>query len=201
MPVLINFKICDNVPECPCIEVCGVKAIFWDESEKKLKVDNSKCTNCRLCEKECPVEAMRVAKTDEEFEEIKKEIEEDERKISDLFVDRYGAKPVNEDTLITEEKFKERILGSKELVAVEFFKEDLLECLINSIPVKKLFAGKDIKYRKLEIKKSDLDKRFDIKELPTLLLFKDGKLLGKIEGYLGKEKLDEMKKKVDEILN
>jgi NAD-dependent dihydropyrimidine dehydrogenase PreA subunit len=199
MAVLINFKICDNVPECPCIEICPNKAIYYDKEKKTLVVDNSKCTSCGSCENECPVGAMRVAQTDEEYERIKKEIDEDPRKISDLFIDKYGAQPLDPDMLISEKDLPP-LIESEKLTVVELFKEDLLECLLRSIPIKKLFPRMDMQYKKLEIKDDSLLKKYNIKELPTLLFFKAGKLLGKIEGYYNTDQFNEINKKIKEII-
>ena len=127
MPVLINFKICDNSKDCSGIEACSVGAFYWDEKNKTIAIDNSKCINCGKCESACPVGAIRVAETDEEFEKIKKEIEEDPRKVSDLFVDRYGAEPVDPAFLITENKFEIQIIESTQLAVVELFNDDSIE--------------------------------------------------------------------------
>ena len=95
MPVIINYKICDNALECGGPEVCPTGAFTWDEEDQTLKIDNSKCTSCGLCAKECPTEAIIVVKTEDEYEKIKKEIEEDPRTKAELFIERYGAKVTN----------------------------------------------------------------------------------------------------------
>jgi len=43
-------------------------------------------------------------------------------------------------------------------------------------------------------------KKYGVKEFPSLLFFKDGKLIGKIEGYYGKGKKRELIEKVGKIL-
>lgn len=200
MAVLINFKICDNAPECPCIGVCAQKAIFYNQEKKTLVVDNSKCISCGTCEKECPVGAMRVAKDDQEYERIKKEIDEDPRRISDLFVDKYGAQPLDPDMLISQKDLTPFLTGSEKLTVVELFKQDLLECLLRSIPLKRLFPRRDMKYKKLEIKNDSLLRDYNIKKLPALLFFKNGKLIGKIEGYFNVEQFDKISNKIKKII-
>nr|NIO45032.1 hypothetical protein [Candidatus Aenigmarchaeota archaeon] len=49
MPILFNFKVCDNASACNGIGACPVKAITWNDEQKTLVVDNSKCTSCGLC--------------------------------------------------------------------------------------------------------------------------------------------------------
>lgn len=201
MPVLINFKICDNSVDCSGIEVCPVEAFYWDEKNKTIAVDNSKCINCGKCEIACPVDAIRVARNEEEYKKIKKEIDEDPRKVSDLFVDRYGAQSVGPAFLVPQSKFDIQILRSTKLAAVELFTHGSIKCMINSIPVKKLFKDVDVKYRKIEIKDDSLPKKYKVKEFPTLLFFKDGKLIGKIEGYYDIGRRREIIEQINKIIS
>lgn len=200
MAVLINFKICDNSKDCSGIEVCPTGAFYWDEKKKTIAVDNTKCINCGQCEKACPVGAIRVAKTEEEYKRIKKEIDEDQRKVSDLFIDRYGAEPMLPAFQIPKSKFKIQILESTKLAVVELFSRESIQCLLYSIPIKELFKNFDIKYRKIEVKNNDsLLKKYQVGELPALLFFKNGKLVGKIEGYYDFMRKKEFKEKIDAI--
>lgn len=201
MPVLINFKICDNSQDCNGIVVCPIKAFYWDEQNKTIAIDNEKCTNCGKCEESCPVHAIRVARNDDEYTRIKKEIDEDSRKISDLFVDRYGATPQSDAFQVPKEKFKIQILESTKPAVVEFYNQKLIKCLLHSIPIKELLEDKDIKYRKIEVEKGDqLLEDYGVMQLPSLVFFKDGKLIGKIEGYYDYMKKLELDKKIAAIL-
>jgi NAD-dependent dihydropyrimidine dehydrogenase PreA subunit len=200
MAVLINFKICDNSKDCSSIEACQVGAFHWDEKNKTIAVDDSKCISCGKCEKACPVGAVRVAKTNEEYKKIKKEIGSDPRKISDLFIDRYGAQPMDPAFQIPQDKFKIQILESTKLAVVELFSSKSIRCLLHSIPIKKLFEGIDVKYRKIEVKDGSLLKKYKVSELPALLFFKNGKIIGKIEGYCELWKCEEMEKKMGKII-
>jgi ferredoxin len=201
MPVLINFKICDNSIDCSGIEACAIKAFYWDEKKKTIAVDNSKCISCGICEKSCPVGAIRVAKNEKEYEKIKKEIAKDRRKISDLFVDRYGAQPIDSAFLIQQEKFEIQIIMSTKLAVVELFNNKSINCLLHSIPVREFFEDVDVKYRKIEAKDDSLMKKYGVKVLPSLLFFKNGKLIGKIEGYYDFTKEKEIKIRVDKIIS
>ena len=201
MPVLINKKICDNSKDCMGIESCPVKAFYYDEQNKTIAVNKEKCINCGKCEEACPVGAIRVARTDEEYAKIKKEIDEDPRKVSDLFVDRYGAEPQNPAFQIPAEKFNIQIIESTQPAVVEFFTPSSIECLLHSIPIKELFEDVNVKYRKIELNEEDpLMKKYGIIKLPAMLFFKDGKLVGKIEGYYDYIKKLELEKKIAAIL-
>jgi len=201
MPVLINFKICDNSEDCSGIEACPTGAFQWDEKNKTISVDGSRCTSCGACEKSCPVDAIRVARNEKEYKKIKKEIDRDSRKVSDLFIDRYGAQPIHPAFVISQDRFEIQILRSTKLAAVEFFNKKSIMCLLKSIPVKELLEGLDVKYRKMEITDDGLLKKYKVKELPALLFFKNGKVIGKIEGYYETAKEKEIVSKINGIIS
>jgi len=200
MPVLINFKICDNAEECLGVEVCPTGALSWDKIKKTIIINNDKCTNCGLCEKACEVNAIHVAKNKEEYYKIKKEIDEDPRKVSDLFIDRYGAQPIEKAFFILRDRFDLEVINSTKLAAAELFNEDSIMCLRYSIPAKLLFKDMDIKYRKVQLKDDELLKKYNVKKLPSLLFFKEGKLIGKIEGYYSIKEKEKITEKINKII-
>lgn len=183
MSVLVNFKICDNAKECGGVEVCPVGAFSWNDEEETIVLDNEKCISCGLCEKECPIGAIRVAKTEEEYEKIKKEIDSDPRTTKDLFVDRYGAAPLSEFFMIEVDDVSEKI-KNKGLTFIECYKDDSIQCLLKSIPVKELTVDLDYDtlFYKVEVDDEIVDK-YDLYTFPSLLIFKDGEYLGKVDGY------------------
>lgn len=205
MPVVINFKICDNAEACNGIKVCPVGAFKWNSEKKTLEIDEDKCINCGKCatsEESCEVGAIRFAKNEEELQKIKKEIEEDTRTIKDLMVDRYGAQPINMPFITKEEEF-EKVISTKRIVLMELFNEDSEECLIKSIPIKEIFetfGDIELSYRKLEIKTEKLIKEYDIKELPSMLIFEEEKMIGKIDGYYSNEDKEAFFEKMKEII-
>ena len=195
MSVLINFKICDNAKECGGL-VCPTGAISFDEEKESLVIDNEKCISCGLCEKECPIGAIRVAKNEAEYNKIKEQIDNDPRTTRDLFVDRYGAAPLSEFFMIEPKDIEEKIRSNK-VVLLELYNDDSIQCLLKSIPIKELI--KDLlattMFYKVECD-DNIKEKYEIEELPSLLLFKEDKLLGKIEGYYT---TDEKKKIIDKI--
>jgi len=199
MSVLINFKICDNAKECNGVAVCPTGALHWDAKRKQVIIDNAKCVNCGKCEKACEVSAIHVAKSEKDYAKIEKEIKEDPRRVSDLFVDRYGAQPIHTAFLISDSKFQLEVLESAKLVAVECFNDDSIMCLLRSVPMKELLKNYSLKYRKMIIS-NELSAKLKIKKLPALLFFENGKLLGKIEGYYDNKKKDILAGKIKNII-
>ena len=199
MSVLINFKICDNAEECGGIAECPTGALSWDKKKKSIKIDNEKCISCGKCVAECPVNAIFVASNQATYEKIEKEIADDTRKRSDLFIDRYGATPIHTAFLISEKEFQKEVLDFKKIMVVEFFSDDSIMCLLKSIPIRDLLGNYLIEYRKMEMV-DNLTKKYEIKELPALLFFESGKLLGKVEGYYDNKRKDKLINKINEVL-
>lgn len=201
MAVLINFKICDNSKDCYGIEVCPTGAFYWNDKRKTITVNDKKCISCGKCQEACHVGAIRIARTKKECERIKREIKEDPRKTSDLFVDRYGAELVGYIYQAPLGEFNIQILEATKLTVAELFSRNSIECLLYSIPIRELFKNRDVKYRKIEVKESDSTlKKYKVKDLPSLLFFRNGKLIGKIEGYYDIRRKKDFLSKINRIL-
>lgn len=204
MPVIINFKVCDNASVCDAIKVCPTGAFKWNEEKKTLEIDEKLCINCGTCataEESCKVGAIRFAKTQKELEEIKKEIDSDPRTIADLMVDRYGSQPINMPFYCKENELED-VLSTSKTCFIEILDEELEECLIKSIPIKEIINDtiKDCVYRKIEVETDLLIQKYNINQLPSLLVFKNKKLLGKVEGYYPQERKEELISKIMKII-
>ena len=185
MAVYINYKICDNANECSGIEVCVNEALYWDILKETLRTDNSKCISCDACISVCPAGAILVAHSDQEAKEIERDIENDPRTIADLMVERYGASPIDDSTLISINEMMKKIQNDSTVIAIEVFNDEDAPCLINSVPIAELFSDKIYEYYKVTINDADytaFSERFNISDCPTLLVFKDRKLLTRIDG-------------------
>lgn len=199
MPALINFKICDNARECSGIAICPTKAMHYDEDKQTIVIDKNKCTSCGLCRPECPIGAIMVGKTDEEYQQCQKEIDDDPRTIKDLFVDRYGASPISEFFIIESEQLDEKI-KNENITLIEVFHAETAQCLLKSIPIKDITEDiqGDVQYYKLE-PSDEVIAKYEIKDFPTLLIFKAGELLGRIDGYYNMEQIEDIRKLIQEI--
>lgn len=200
MAVLINFKICDNAKECGGIEVCPTGALSWDEEKETIQIDNEKCISCGACEKNCPIGAILVAQDDAEYKAKKEEIEKDPRTIKDLFVDRYGATPLSEFFMVSKEDMDSKI-GSG-ITLIECYDDESIQCLLKSIPLKDITAEmpKDTMFYKVE-SDDEIKEKYNISELPALLIFKNKKYLDKISGYYDTLQKEEFMEKLNKIIN
>jgi len=149
----------------------------------------------------CPVQAIFMAKNDKEYKQIKKEIAKDKRKISDLFIDKYGAQPLHPGFIYKLKNFKANVIEATKIVMVEIYNDSSIQCLLRSIPLKEIVSHKNMKFCKINIHndKKFLE-RYKIKKLPSLLFFTEGKIFGKIEGYYDIDKKKELQVKIQKIL-
>jgi NAD-dependent dihydropyrimidine dehydrogenase PreA subunit len=198
MTAIINFKICDNSPQCDGLAICPVKAITWNKNKKTLEIDESKCTNCGACAKSCSVGAIKVA-TGAELELIKEEYKNDKRSITALFVERYGSSSINPSSLISS-AYLEKVIDSNSNLIIELFSNDSAKCLVKSIPTRNLFGNKSPYFKIDTDQYPELIKKYEVKEIPCLLFFKNKKLIKKIEGYYGLDRLQELKSIVSSLI-
>lgn len=196
--VIINEKICDNAPECSGIAVCPTGAIYWDDSEGKLNVDNDLCISCRRCVTDgCPVGAIKVTDNEEDYLNEKRLIEEDPHTVEDLFVERYGAAAIEEKVVIKKDEVESKLLENN-YVFIEEFNDDSIQCLLHSIAIHDLRSvlNIDFEYYKCDVGVSD-----DSSVYPILRIYNGLHFLGKIEGYFDDSSFEDFVSKIKQIIN
>lgn len=193
MSVLINQKICDNAAECSGIETCPTGALYWNTDKEKIGVNNDLCISCHECVNACPVGAILVTDNDEEFAQMCIDIENDTRRAEDLFVERYGAMPIDEE-LVLEDGPVDNVVRNNPLVFIERFQDSSIQCLLHSIPVELLVNRYRCIYRKQQVS----EKTEGI--YPQLLIYKDSALVGTIRGYFDATHIEAFAEQINKII-
>ena len=112
---------------------------------------------------------------------------------------------MNEDgmdtQIISDKEFHDRVLNNDKPVVVEFGAEWCGACHILAPVIKQVLIEFDgrIEYCKMDVEENGLiSKEYGIRNLPTLLFFKDGEVRDHIIGAIPKKVLKEM---IDRLLN
>jgi thioredoxin reductase (NADPH) len=94
-----------------------------------------------------------------------------------------------------EENFKNEVLDKTRAVAVMFW-SPFHQASLEMVPLVEEFAGQHSE--KLDMVKIDtyrnqrIARRYDVQEMPSVLLFKGGEVVGRVTGQLTREKLEEL---------
>lgn len=200
MSVLINRKRCDNRNICPCINECPASAFYWDDLKKSVSVNNNLCISCKQCVIACEAGAVKVATSDEEYNKIKKDYECDLMSIEELFQDRYGASIVDEKYNLEIKDLDKLLKDSNKHLLIEFFNDEDSSCLVNSIPVNEIVKkiNVPVSYRKISVTNIDEVSKYGINELPSLLIYKNGKEIFRHEGFTFFFEKDKLLKELSE---
>lgn len=193
MAVLVNYKICDNAAECGGIAICPTGALFWDEVNERIGIDNNLCISCGNCVGECPVGAIQVATTEEEYKSIEMHIEHDYRTTETLFVERYGAMPIDEALVVDEERVA-TIIDKEPIVFVEQFQDSSIQCLLYSIPISIVTERYGCRYIK-QLIDDDIEG-----EYPCLIIYQNGEMAGCVNGYYEEQNTEQFFCSIDKIL-
>lgn len=103
------------------------------------------------------------------------------------------------EVTFTDANFEQEVLKSKGLVMVDFFAPWCGPCKMMAPAVEKLageYAGK-VKIGKLDVDDHpETGAKYNIQSIPTIIFFKDGEMVERLEGFQSSEAL---KQKIDSL--
>ncbi len=101
---------------------------------------------------------------------------------------------------LTQKEFLEKVLNIKGVKVVKFTADWCYPCKViepHLVKLKKIYNG-EIEFYEVDVEEnSEIASKYDIVNIPTLLVFEDDKVVGSIVGVLN---FDSLKKEIDEIL-
>lgn len=103
------------------------------------------------------------------------------------------------DIVFTDQNFKEEVLDSKTPVLVDFWAEWCAPCRIVSPIVEEFateYSGK-LKVGKLNVDENQVASQYGVMSIPSLLIFKDGKV---VKTMIGAQSKDNFKREIDSVL-
>ena len=98
---------------------------------------------------------------------------------------------------LNEENFEKEVINSKDLILVDFFATWCGPCRMLSPVLERIATSR----AEFDIAKVDVDQaqnlayKYDVQVVPTMIIFKDGKIMNRMEGFLSEsEIIEEMSK-------
>lgn len=106
------------------------------------------------------------------------------------------------ETILTDKTFEDEVIKSSMPVLIDFWAEWCGPCKVLSPIVDELaneYAGKAIKIAKINVdENSQTASKFGIMSIPTLLFFKNGKV---VEQLVGVQSRDDLKNKIEKLIS
>ena len=188
MPVFIDSRICDNQDVCDVKKICPSNAVSLDKKEGMI-IDRAKCTGCLLCLKACPYLAVKLAKDENELAEFKKKLKRAKLDRRAHIAKIYGTKLGRVGGIqLKDSNFRKKV-DSKVPTLVIFWgaHSGVMAPLLRE-------AGRRHrdKLRIAYVRFADnpkTSKKYAIATTPTLVLFREGKEIGRLEGIRHRETL------------
>jgi NAD-dependent dihydropyrimidine dehydrogenase PreA subunit len=188
MPVFVDPRICENQQICELMKVCPRNAIYQDK-KGSIEIDNDKCTECMLCVKACPYLAVKLAKDKDELEDLIRKSKKVKLSRNAHLAKIYGSRPGRMGkTELKDSNFKKKV-GSKTPTLVNFWgaHSGVIAPFLKSI--EKDYKGRlGVAYIKVADNPKS-QKKYSITSTPTLIIFKKGKEIGRLEGIRPKDTL------------
>mgnify|MGYP001559449525 FL=1 len=215
MPIKINFNACDNSKECSGLAICPMNAIYWDDEklnfQKKkgtLCVDNNKCVSCGQCVSACPIGAIIFAKTNKDLDNLADSLHINSKTVAELFVERYGAEPMNEKIRLDILEVTNFIKKTPGILLIEEYCDCSIQCLLRSIPIETikqkilllLENNQETVPTITYYKTNCIDINIQDTLFPVLKIYRDSVLIGQVSGYYNDSNIDIFWTKIKNIL-
>jgi thioredoxin 1 len=187
MPVFIDPRICDKQMICDLMKVCPTNAISQNEKEGTVEIDTTKCNECMRCVKACPYLAVRAARDMNELGEFKVRSQTIKLNRDEHLKRIYGDEPGNIGRAeLDDSNFQDKV-SSKTPTLVSFWGAHSSVIASSLEWIARKYRGKlNVAHIKVVENPKSLSE-YAITTTPTLILFKNGKQIGRLEGVRHRE--------------
>jgi NAD-dependent dihydropyrimidine dehydrogenase PreA subunit len=187
MPLFIDPRICDKQEICDLMKVCPRNAIYQDEKEGTIEIDDTKCNECLICVKACPYLAVKLAKDTEELGELVRKSRKIKLSRNAHLKKIYGATPGRIGKAEVNDLNFRRKVSSKTPTLVSFWGAHSGVIAHSLRWIAKKYKGK-LKVAHIRIADNPKSrKKYSITTTPTLILFRGGRQIGRLEGVRHRE--------------
>jgi Fe-S-cluster-containing hydrogenase component 2 len=198
MSIIIDLYLCKHAKGCLGATACPTGALHWDNEKRRLSFDDEKCHQCGLCENACEADVISMKEYTSECAERKLRHRNSVIRPCNFAQERYGTALINKDFELSLSSFVKRDFCADSVVAVEVYDKNSIECLLYSIPIDYLFEKRGVKFRKMEVSDNFLSEN-RISTLPALLFFRDGKEIGRVEGFYNYHQRHDLLRKIENL--